>query len=177
MARALSRRCVGSRLACLAALIAAVVLFGGGTAAHALVVEVTANGSTYIVTTDTGQTLYSGSSFTAALQASTGTGNRTINVRVGGRTSQQVRIFANIGRVFAAQFQANIDKSICRPLIDLSASLDRACERDVRNSPIAQNSRGCFMSQSERCNQPGKLRRTECGLELNAAERRFRAVL
>jgi hypothetical protein len=66
-----------------------------GNSAHALVVEVTGSGSNYVVTTDAGQTLYNGTSFTAALQASTGTGNRTINVRVGGRTSQQVRIFAN----------------------------------------------------------------------------------
>jgi hypothetical protein len=77
------------------ALAAGIVLFGAGSASYALVIEVTASGSTYRVTTDGGATLYSGTSFTAALQASTGNGNRTINVRVGGRTSQQVRIFAN----------------------------------------------------------------------------------
>lgn len=75
-------------------LLGACVVFGLHSVALALTVEVTASGSTYIVKAD-GVTVYSGTSFTAAMQTAAGNGNRTINVRAGGRTSAQVRLMAN----------------------------------------------------------------------------------
>ena len=96
-------------------LLAATMLLSYCGLAMAQTVEVTASGSNYRVTLDGAQT-YLGNSFTAAMQNAAGNGNRTINVRVGGATTAQVRLFSNttLNWLTSSYWDARVGKAASR---------------------------------------------------------------